>query len=156
MKSTLKTSNRGIPDKVYNLAHTIISEWEVFTGGYDDFEIKHGLSEEYQVAVVKTAIGQIYPILYIDQCGILREYYNVGTTTSGLCANRGVWEDEVGIIREDIKAPGINKILGVEDITDLQPHEYGILKIKYGWTRRDLFLPSCVIERYKSKEGFTT
>ena len=155
MKSTLKTSRRNIPDKVYNLARTIISEWEVFTGGYDDFEIKGGFSASYQVSVVKTVIGRICPLLYIDQCGVLRECYNVDATTSGLYARCSVRDIEVGIAREDMTAPEINKILGVGDITNLQPHEYGILKIKYGWVRRDLFLPSCVIERYKSREGFT-
>ncbi len=37
---------------------------------------------------------------------------------------------------------------GIEDILNLSPHEYGILKLKYGLTPLDLYVPQFIKDRF--------
>ena len=51
-----------------------------------------------------------------------------------------------GVLRFTGTPEEVSEKLGVGDILDIRPHEYGYLKLKYGITKEELFIPTIVKE----------
>lgn len=92
------------------------------SGGY---RIPIGSNQEFQIQFYEN-IGLDFRLKVIDFGNITF----IDFTTGRVSFNRG--------------SVGLHDILdlGVDDITNIKPHEYGILKLKYGLEKHQLFTPS--------------
>ena len=138
----LTTQGVGFDDKFLQYLNILIQNDSCF---------HNSLSGDVSVKVL-IKLGELQVVHPISDRGYI---FNLSgriilrTTKSGLYVD----DEEVSILKDyaevsDIfgrgykeSLPPLTESLGVQDLTNLQPHEYGILKLKLGLDKEHLFFP---------------
>lgn len=128
----------------------VISEWEHVHNIVGKFSIcrKSGV---FHLEV--DCHGELY--LCVNHLGLWENFYHLRNDIL-LLGERGYMISCIpakGTYISKRYLPDLSEALGVSDITNIQPHEYGLLKLKYGFGKRDIFVPSVIIKQYSTGVG---
>ncbi len=130
-----KITCMGYPPRcVIDLYVSIIEQWEEYTGLTTNFMVSPD-SGGYRVDPTQNHLESPAPSFKVHERLGLVAYHNYSCRKS------------VGayVINEKYFTL-LGENLGVENILDIQPHEYGIVKLKHGLDKNWLFFPSQVRE----------
>ena len=132
----------------------IIEEFEECTGIiHTDYQIE---TVGYQIRVIGEKGGWVYPLCVVNTRGCIYSY--------GVRRRGGGIGLQISNKTLQLHVPAVSSTLGVgvktigvgcipvEDIYNIQPHEYGLLKLKYGLTKEELFIPTIVKDYIKGSK----
>lgn len=98
---------------------------ELFGGEYDILEVTTD-----RVILIETTTKKEYDI---D-----RHRYTSNIWGAGVCVEDGMWTVMATVGGEEVDLDTYTSI----DLFNIKPHEYGMLKLKYGLDKEDLYIPS--------------
>lgn len=135
------------PKGVKSVYLSVISEWEEFTGGKDDFCVYRYTKGGYAVrsggAHLRLSCNSKGTFEYF--CNTLhKSHRGVGLNLSGDNFVRAG-----SIVHQNTSLGVASTRLGLQDITDIQPYEWGLLKLKWGLDKNSMFIPTEVVKQVK-------
>lgn len=145
MESTIKFP-WFTPRKVKEVYREVVSEWENLHKESKVFTIHRNAIDNYFIVCEEG----ICFILSINKKGVLRRFdrgINDGFLL-GLRMGRNIDCITKGGRFECQSFKELNDVIGVEDITDIQPHERGILRLKHQIDIPFIFIPKVVIRQW--------
>ncbi len=158
MKSEISYQNVDIPVNVLETLLGVVQEWEDFTGKSSVFTI--GATTSGLMGGVKRQMfflcnpseeeGVLLSTLTITEWAVPCEYVLGDRYVKALW----VEGDQIQIQSDIYKTSwtsleDLSDWVGVGDFTNIQPHEYGLLKLKFGVDKDSLFIPSIVVKELK-------
>ena len=140
--------NIDVPSCIKGAITDVIEQWERYSGDIGKFNLYHNdrrrTSESWGVSRKDSRhIGNPTPNFTLNTKGELTSFYNEGDSYKGVH-----WDDTTDWVVStfytnygDAQRPATDF-----DLCNTRPHEYGMLKLMYGWDKSNLFIPTQVKE----------
>ena len=139
-------SGTDVPSCVKDTVTDVIEQWEKYSCGTGQFNLRpNNIPTGWGVSRKDSRhTGKPTPNFTLNTKGGLTLFYNEGNSYKGVyyCVGRtDCVVDTFYTSYGDLQRPTTDI-----DLCNIQPHEYGMLKLMYGWDKSHLFLPTQVKE----------